>query len=179
MYSHWNIQWQTGSVDSGPVSSLLTSWPSIEVEDNAPTQDAIYVCSHCIHVNVVGAKRRGSVVLMLGYCRQWWPTLDRHRLGVYWWRVHIPSYTRIWHTALVLLCSYLAGYGGVCFVIHSRLITLSLSGPPSLISPQHWHWTLIWFWPAVYDTGRTSNQCWVNSLCFLGYKPNETTAAIV
>ena len=41
------------------------------VEDNAPTQDAIYVCSHCIHVNVVGAKRRGSVVLMLGYRRQW------------------------------------------------------------------------------------------------------------
>ena len=32
-----------------------------------------------MHVNVVGARHRGSVVLMLGHRSQWLPTLDRHR----------------------------------------------------------------------------------------------------
>ena len=50
----------------------LSCLPSIEVEDSAHTRIQGYnTDAICMRVNVVGARRRGSVALMLGYRRQW------------------------------------------------------------------------------------------------------------
>ena len=136
-------------------------WAGIFVVDPALKLKTTYAHIHYLRVNVVGARCWGIVVLMLGHRRQWWPTLYRHRLAVYWWRVHIPSYTQIWHKALVLLCSYPAGYGGVCFAIHSRLISLTLSRATfsyiaSTLTLNINNWC--WCWSTVYEAGRTSTQ---------------------
>ena len=66
---------------------------------------------------------------------------------------------------------------GLLFLISPQHLTLRRVGfdkTPSSNTPVLSYWTqdptLIWCWSTVYDAGPTSNQCWVNSLCLLGYK---------
>ena len=67
-----------------------------------------------VAVHVVGAGRRGSVVLMLH-----WPGIGLASLKS-WWRVQTPLH---FYTADM---KHSTGCGGVCCV-HPRLISLSLS----------------------------------------------------
>ena len=117
LYSHWNIQWQAGSVNSGPVSSLITQHWSCRQRTHT---DAIFTCKHCMHVNGVGGRRWGSVVLILGHRPQWWPTLDWFSLASSGGVCNI----QIWHTASC--CAVIQLAAAAC-VIYLRLIFLSLS----------------------------------------------------
>ena len=66
-----------------------------------------------MHVNVVGARRRGSAVLMLGHRRHIGPASV--------WRLVVACANPVLHPDLthsVLLCSYPASCGGYSFKSH-------------------------------------------------------------